>query len=68
MSEVTWVARARPLAVASRLAASEEATLKLLSITEIAIKLGYSELPSFTRAFRKWTGRTPLAYRERTTA
>ncbi len=36
-----------------------------LSISEIAAKLGYSELPNFTRAFRKWTGQTPLAYRER---
>lgn len=36
-----------------------------LAIGEIATRLGYSELPSFTRAFRKWTGVTPLAYRER---
>ena len=36
-----------------------------LSIGEIAQKLGYSELPNFTRAFRKWTGVTPIAYRER---
>jgi AraC-like DNA-binding protein len=36
-----------------------------LSIGEIAAKLGYSELPNFTRAFRKWTGQTPLEYRER---
>lgn len=38
---------------------------RALSIGEIAVKLGYSELPNFTRAFRKWTGTTPLAYRER---
>jgi len=38
---------------------------RALSIGEIATKLGYSELPNFTRAFRKWTGVTPLAYRER---
>jgi len=36
-----------------------------LSIGEIAQKLGYSELPNFTRAFKKWTGLTPVAYRER---
>lgn len=36
-----------------------------LSIGEIATKLGYSELPNFTRAFRKWTGVTPAAYRDR---
>jgi AraC-like DNA-binding protein len=35
-----------------------------LSIGEIATKLGYSELPNFTRAFRKWTGMTPNAYRD----
>jgi len=39
---------------------------RALSIGDIAAKLGYSELPNFTRAFRKWTGQTPLAYRERT--
>jgi AraC-like DNA-binding protein len=36
-----------------------------LAIGDVAAKLGYSELPNFTRAFRKWTGMTPLAYRER---
>ena len=35
------------------------------SVGEIAAQLGYSELPNFTRAFRKWTGMTPVAYRER---
>ena len=34
-----------------------------LSIGEIATRLGYTELPNFTRAFRKWTGVTPAAYR-----
>lgn len=38
---------------------------RTLSISEIAIKLGYTELPNFTRAFRKWTGVTPIAYRGR---
>ncbi|MGE5186315.1 MAG: AraC family transcriptional regulator ligand-binding domain-containing protein [Acidobacteriota bacterium] len=36
---------------------------RALSIGEIAAKLGYKELPSFTRAFRKWTGKTPQGYR-----
>lgn len=36
-----------------------------LSIGEVAQKLGYSELPNFTRAFKKWTGMTPVGYRER---
>jgi AraC-like DNA-binding protein len=38
---------------------------RALSIGEIATRLGYTELPSFTRAFRKWTGMTPHAYRAR---
>jgi AraC-like DNA-binding protein len=38
---------------------------RALSIGEIAGRLGYTELPNFTRAFRKWTGMTPLAYRGR---
>ena len=38
---------------------------RALSIGEIATQLGYTELPNFTRAFRKWTGMTPLAYRGR---
>lgn len=36
-----------------------------LSIGEIGARLGYSELPNFTRAFRKWTGMTPVAWRAR---
>jgi AraC-like DNA-binding protein len=38
---------------------------RALSIGEVATKLGYTELPNFTRAFRKWTGMTPIAYRGR---
>lgn len=36
-----------------------------LAIGEIAARLGYTELPNFTRAFRKWTGMTPAGYRDR---
>jgi AraC-like DNA-binding protein len=36
-----------------------------LAIGEVATRLGYTELPNFTRAFRKWTGMTPAAYRDR---
>ncbi len=39
---------------------------RALSIGEVAARLGYTELPNFTRAFKKWTGTTPIAYRERT--
>ena len=38
---------------------------RALDIGDVAARLGYSELPNFTRAFRKWTGMTPLAYRSR---
>jgi AraC-like DNA-binding protein len=33
------------------------------TLTEIAFLLGYSEGSAFTRAFKRWTGLTPLAYR-----
>jgi AraC-like DNA-binding protein len=34
-----------------------------LSLVEIAFRLGYTEQTSFTRAFRRWTGTTPGAWR-----
>jgi AraC-like DNA-binding protein len=34
-----------------------------LSLTEIAFQLGFSHVEAFYRAFRRWTGRTPLTYR-----
>lgn len=33
------------------------------TLTQIAFLLGYSEVSAFNRAFRKWTGKTPLGYR-----
>ncbi|WP_245272963.1 AraC family transcriptional regulator [Microvirga lotononidis] len=35
---------------------------------EIAAALGYSEASAFTRAFRRWSGRTPTAWRSRSVA
>lgn len=35
------------------------------SISEIAQSLGYSEINSFRRAFRKWTGVSPSVFRSR---
>jgi len=35
-----------------------------MSISEVAFLLGYSELSSFHRAFKRWTGRTPAQFRQ----
>lgn len=37
----------------------------LHSISEVAFLLGFSEISSFSRAFRAWTGESPSRYRER---
>ncbi len=36
-----------------------------LSLTDIALLLGFSEQSSFTRAFRRWRGESPAAFRRR---
>lgn len=36
-----------------------------LGLELVADRLGYSDLANFTRAFRRWTGMTPGAYRRR---
>jgi AraC-like DNA-binding protein len=33
------------------------------TLTEIAFLLDYSEVSAFNRAFRRWTGTTPMHYR-----
>lgn len=35
-----------------------------LPLEEIVQRLGYSTAPNFVRAFRRWTGETPAAYRK----
>jgi AraC-like DNA-binding protein len=35
---------------------------KQLSVSEIAYMLGYTDLSSFSRAFKRWTGQSPRAY------
>jgi AraC-like DNA-binding protein len=37
-----------------------------LPISEIGFLLGFSELSGFSRAFKRWTGASPTAYRDRT--
>jgi AraC-like DNA-binding protein len=34
-----------------------------LELTEVAFLLGFSHVESFHRAFKRWTGETPVAYR-----
>ncbi|EMB5810398.1 helix-turn-helix domain-containing protein, partial [Acinetobacter baumannii] len=35
------------------------------SVTEIAYILGFTDVSSFTRAFRRWTDLSPIHYREK---
>ncbi|TDZ46299.1 AraC family transcriptional regulator [Mycobacteroides franklinii] len=34
------------------------------SLNDLSLRLGFSELSAFTRAFRRWTGATPAQYRD----
>jgi AraC-like DNA-binding protein len=36
-----------------------------LSLSEVALAVGYAELPVFTRAFRAWSGISPRVWRDR---
>jgi AraC-like DNA-binding protein len=49
-----------------RMAARELRTHGATSLAEIALKLGYSEHSSFSRAFVRWTGVAPQDYRRET--
>jgi AraC-like DNA-binding protein len=39
-----------------------------IAISEIAFLLGFSSVNAFGRAFRRWTGSSPLDYRARLNA
>ena len=45
--------------------AAQDLTGRDVAIAEIAFLLGFSELSSFHRAFKRWTGATPAQYRQR---
>jgi AraC-like DNA-binding protein len=38
------------------------------TLTEVAFLLGYSDVSAFNRAFKRWTGTTPLQYRRKATS
>jgi AraC-like DNA-binding protein len=46
----------------------ERASLKLLdrslSVSEIAVELGFSDLTNFSHAFKRWTGQSPSHFRQ----
>jgi AraC-like DNA-binding protein len=50
------------LALAQRYLSERE-----LPISEISWLLGYSEVSSFTHAFKRWTGKTPRQFRSEET-
>ena len=50
-----------------RAAAFEFRTRDVVSLSELAFKLGYSEHSTFTRAFSRWSGMAPKDYRRTVT-
>jgi AraC-like DNA-binding protein len=39
-------------------------TRQNLSVSDISTKLGFAEPGAFSRAFKHWTGLSPLSYRK----
>jgi AraC-like DNA-binding protein len=52
------------LVEARRERAIEWVTSTHLSAEEISVRLGFGDVRSFRRAFKRWTGRSPLAFRD----
>ena len=46
-----------------QVAAREFSTARNVSLSQVALKLGYSEHSTFTRAFHRWSGVAPRTYR-----
>ena len=44
---------------------AQELFLRQEKISDVAAFLGYADTGSFTRAFERWTGMSPLQYRKR---
>ena len=61
VSMVDWINARRVEAVKAALEADPDTHLSLL---ELALAAGFNSKPSFNRAFNKFTGMTPSAYRE----
>ena len=38
---------------------------KKMSVTDVAVEAGYGSLEAFSRAFRKWLGQSPAAFRDK---
>lgn len=53
----------RAILDAARRASAEELLRSPRSLEEIASALGYADVAAFSRAFRRWTGRAPGAWR-----
>ena len=43
---------------------AEDYLLKGLPVNEIAYLTGFSDTANFSRAFKKWTGHSPIGFRE----
>jgi len=37
---------------------------KSMDLTEVAFLLGFAELSTFSRSFKRWTGKSPLQFRK----
>lgn len=60
-----WVGKRR---VEEAISLFEKKSPKEMIIKEVGYRVGFSNKTSFTLAFKKWTGMTPSAYREKMTA